>query len=392
MIRHAQCRTTDLALQYGRDMAERVDVLFVGAGAMGASSAWWLAKQGRSIALLEQFERGHVNGSSHGQTRIFRVAYRDPIYTALAAQSIPLWRELEHDAETMLLEQSGQLDHGFTAAIDEIEAGLLGAGYSFDRLDPDAAHERWPALNFDNAVLFSPDGGRVFADRTVDAAITSAQAHGAQLHFNTAVRAIEPRGDGVAVVTDDKTWHAGSVVVSAGAWVEGLVGRQSAWRNYFSLPTLAVTEQQPVHFAIKPDMEFPSYIHHVFDDSPGAALRFGAYGLESPGEGVKLGLETHRPVKSLVDRTLAIDQVDLDASIEYAHRWLPGADTSKVSAVRCLFTTTPDAHFILDRIGPIVVCSPCSGHGFKFTPAIGKITAELAMGGEQRRPEWRISA
>jgi sarcosine oxidase len=373
-------------------MTQRVDVVVVGAGAMGAATAWWLAKQGRSVALLEQFTRGHLFGSSHGQTRIFRVSYRDPIYTALAQDAIPLWRELESDSGCALLEQSGQLDHGYGKAIDEVELSLRDAGYGYERLDPIAAHDRWPALNFDSSVIYSPDGGRVFADRTVEAATAVAESHGAQTHFESPVRAIEPHGEGVAVVTDNDTWIADTVVVSAGSWLTQLLGPDSAWARSVPLPGIEVTEQQPVHFAIKPGMHFPSYIHHVPDDIPGASLRFGAYGLESPGEGVKLGLETNVAVANMQERDLSIDPAALQEAIDYAQQWLPGADTSQAAAVSCLFTMTPDAHFILDRRGPVVVCSPCSGHGFKFTPAIGKIAAELAMGGQQEQPQWRLPA
>lgn len=359
-------------------MTESVDVVVVGAGAMGSTTAWQLAKAGRSVAVLEQFGRLHDRGSSHGQTRVFRVSYRDRLYTALATDSIPRWRELEADAGVDLLEQSGQLDHGFTPAIDEIEASLVGGGYAYERLSPEAAAERWPALNFDTTVLYSPDGGRVFADRMVDAALAVAERFGAQLHFDTRVLAIEPDGDGVAVVTDGATYRAGTVVVSAGAWVS----------RFVALPEVTVTRQQPVHFAIRPGMSFPSYIHHVPDDTPGAALRFGAYGLESPGEGVKLGLETS--VHTDPDEVGVVDPAITAEAVAYADQWLPGADTSQVSAVTCLFTNTPDSHFIIDRVGPMVVCSPCSGHGFKFAPEIGAITADLAMGGPRQHPEWRL--
>lgn len=359
-------------------MSETFDVVVVGAGAMGSTTAWQLAKAGRSVAVLEQFDRLHVRGSSHGQTRVFRVSYRDPLYTELATDSIPRWRELEADSGMDLLEQSGQLDHGFAPAIDEIEGSLVGGGFAYERLTPEAAAERWPALNFDTTVLYSPDGGRVFADRMVDAALAVAERFGAQLHFDTPVLAIEPDGDGVAVVTESATYRANTVVVSAGAWVP----------RFVTLPEVTVTRQQPVHFAIRPGMSFPSYIHHVPDDTPGAALRFGAYGLESPGEGVKLGLETS--VLTDPDEVGVVDPVITAEAIAYADQWLPGADTSQVSAVTCLFTNTPDSHFIIDRVGPIVVCSPCSGHGFKFAPEIGAITADLAMGGPRRHPEWRL--
>jgi len=100
------------------------DVIVIGAGAAGASTAWHLARRGREVALFERFSRGHAWGSSHGTTRIFRVAYREPLYSRLAAQALPLWRELEGESGATLLEQTGQLDHGFPTAIDEIEATL----------------------------------------------------------------------------------------------------------------------------------------------------------------------------------------------------------------------------------------------------------------------------
>jgi len=369
-------------------MSNAVDVVVVGAGAMGSTAAWQLAKAGRSVVLLEQFGRLHDRGSSHGQTRVFRVSYRDPLYTALAVDSIPRWKELEADSGQVLLEQSGQLDHGFAPAIDEIAASLEGAGFGYERLDPQAAAERWPSLVFDTTVVYSPDGGRVFADRMVDAAITTAERFGADVRFDTPVRRIEPDGEGVAVVTDTETIRARSVIVSAGAWLTRLVGPGTPWPD-ISLPEVTVTRQQPVHFAIRPGMSFPSYIHHIPDDAPGAALRFGAYGLESPGEGVKLGLETEVMCPD-PDEVGVVDPEITAEAIRYAEQWLPGADTSEVSAVTCLFTNTPDSHFIIDRVGPVVVVSPCSGHGFKFAPEIGAIAADLAMGGERRHPEWRL--
>lgn len=362
-------------------MTDRVDVVVVGAGGMGAATAWQLAKRGRSVVLIEQFEHLHRWGSSHGQTRIFRFAYRDPRYTELAQLSLPLWRELESDSGAMLLEQNGQLDHGSPGAVEEVVASLRAHHFAVEVLTPDAAHERWPSMNFDTTVAFSPDGGRVFADRTVDAAVSSARRFGAEFHERTPVEQIEVHGDGARVHAGGHSWDARCVVVAAGAWLPGLVG------DLVALPTLTITHQQPVHFAIRPGYSFPSYIHH---QDTGRALNFAAYGLESPGEGVKLGLEgTVRPV-DLARRSLEPDPAVTREAQEYAERWLPGADPSQVSAVTCLFTETVDGHFVIDRAGPVVVCSPCSGHGFKFVPAIGAITADLAMGLDHGREFWRL--
>ena len=360
---------------------ESSDVVVVGAGGMGAATAWQLAKRGRSVVLLEQFEHLHRWGSSHGQTRIFRVSYRDSRYTELATFSIPLWRELESDSGEQLLEQSGQLDHGTVAAVDEVIDSLRMHGYPVDVLDPREAHERWPGMNFDNKVAYSPDGGRVFADRTVDAAVRSAVRFGATFHDRTPVEGIEVRGDRALVHAGGRTWNASSVVVTAGAWIPQIVG------GLVDLPPLTITHQQPVHFAIRPGFSFPSYIHH---QASGTALNFAAYGLESPGEGVKLGLESTVRTVDLATRSLDPDPQITREAQEYAERWLPGAEPSRVSAVTCLFTETKDGHFVIDKAGPVVVCSPCSGHGFKFVPAIGSITADLALGIDHGRDYWRL--
>lgn len=362
-------------------MAQRVDVVVIGAGGMGAATAWQLAKRGRSVVLLEQFKHMHRWGSSHGQTRIFRFAYRDPRYTELATHSLPLWRELEADSGEVLLEQNGQVDHGYPGAIEEVVASLRSHHYAVEVLTPQAAHERWPSMNFDTMVAFSPDGGRVFADRTVDAAVSAAVRFGATFHDHTRVERIEVHGERAFVHAEGCIWDAACVVIAAGAWLPGLAG------VLVPLPQLTVTHQQPVHFAIRPGYSFPSYIHH---QDTGTALNFAAYGLESPGEGVKLGIEsTVRPV-DLATRTLETDPAITREAQDYAERWLPGADPTQVTAVTCLFTETPDGHFVIDRVGPIVVCSPCSGHGFKFVPAIGAITADLATGVDHGREYWRL--
>ncbi|MFM9134142.1 MAG: FAD-dependent oxidoreductase [bacterium] len=362
----------------------RVDAVVVGAGAMGAATAWHLARRGRSVVLLEQFSRGHLRGSSHGATRIFRVAYRDPLYSRLAGRAIPMWRELEAAAGETLLEQTGQLDHGEPVAIDEIEFALRDGGWAYERLTPAAAHERWPGLVFDREVIYSPDGGRVFADRTVEALTRLAESEGTDVRFETPATALRVGHSGVTVQTPAGEWEAATVVVAAGAWLDRLPGLE------VPLPEVRATAQQPVHFPIRPGYSFPSYVHHVGTDAIGHTFAYGAYGLESPGEGVKLGLDTEEDVDPDVEAGNSAEA--LADAVDDAERWLPGADTSQVSAVRCLFTMTPDSNFILDRRGSVVVCSPCSGHGFMFAPLIGSIAADLVEGRDHGTAPWRLPA
>lgn len=367
-----------------------VDVVVVGAGAMGSTSAWRLAESGRSVALLEQFGPGHDRGSSHGATRIFRIAYRDPRYVHLALRSVPLWRQMEDASGEVLLEQTGQLDHGHPVAIEEIAAHLEGTTHSAQVLRPGQAAERWPGMRFDQAVVFSPEGGRCWADRTVAAAQRLAEGAGAEVRFHTPVERIEVVGGGGAIVhTADGSWRAPVAVVAAGAWVAPLLSGVDG--GQVPVPEVLVESDQPSHFRpLDPDADWPSFLHHAeVDGEPDSPLSFDAYGLLTPGEGVKVGGHG-TVVADDADRRLGISAERTEALVRYVERWLPGVDPAPVSTTSCLFTTTPDEHFVLDRQGPIVVCSPCSGHGFKFVPAIADEVVRLVLGELQTESAWRL--
>ena len=348
-------------------MTRRVDVVVIGAGAMGASTAWWLATSGRSVILTEQFEAGHKRGSSHGGVRIFRHAYDDPTYVQMTLDALPLWRRFEADTGETLLELVGALDHGPAAAIDAIAAAMSAAGAPFERLSPDEATERHPGMRFDEAVI-AHAGGRAFADRTV-AALTRrvAELGGEVRHRCTArVRAVGDRE--VEVDLGDEVVVADVVVVTAGSWVLDVLAGTAATDG---LPPLVVTQEQVLHFEPRnPAMVWPSFIHHT------DPLR---YGLFTPGEGLKVGGHHEGPATTGDDRTFDLDEVRVEAVRSYTERWIPGVDPTPQLGATCLYTTTPDEAFVLEQRGPIVVGSPCSGHGFKFVPLIGQRLAALAM-------------
>jgi len=372
--------------------SEHVDVAIVGAGAMGAVSAWRLARSGRSVVAFDRFAPGHDRGSSHGATRIFRLAYRDPRYVTLAERALPLWHELADAAGEVLLEQVGQLDHGRPEAVAEVAGALRAAGRSVEELDPAAASERWGGMRFDRAVAYNPDGGRCWAERTVAAAQRLAVDAGAQIHFSTPVDRIEVRSDRAVVHAGGSRWVAPVVVVAAGAWTGSLLD------GVVAAPELLVTADQPAVFAARPDCGmgdsgWPSFLHHG-DPIAGVdrPLHFDAYGVENPGEGVKVGgFNTVVPADP-DDDSRRVDPALTRHLVDYVQQWLPGLDPSPVSATTCLFTSTTDDHFVLDRRGPVVVCSPCSGHGFKFVPAIAAEVERLATGSDQPVTVWRIDA
>src|SRR3954469_18570117 len=211
-----------MALNRHQQAIGRYDVVVVGAGAMGAASARALVMRGRRVALVEQFAAGHDRGSSHGRSRIFRLAYQDATYVPLAQRALALWRELSDECGTALLTTTGGIDHGPVEILDEIAAGLAAHGATSELLPAAEAAERWPGMHFEGPVLFQPDAGRVDADATVLALHRRAAALGADVLSGERVHNIQVAADGVEVATGSRTLVGGVVVVAAGAWLPKL--------------------------------------------------------------------------------------------------------------------------------------------------------------------------
>lgn len=347
-----------------------VDTVVIGAGAMGSATAWQLARAGRDVVLVEQFAQGHHHGSSHGGVRIFRHAYPDPHYVRLAARALPLWRDLEDAAGETLVELTGCFDHGPARELAPIAAALGAVEIPHEWLEPDEAAERAPGLRFDEAVLFHDRAGRCFAERTVLALQRLVTEAGGDVRFDSPARVRLVAG-GAEVDLPGETVRATTVVVTAGAWVErALSGLDARIR----LPHVDVTQEQVVHFApLDETLAWPSFIHHA------APFR---YGLHTPGEGLKVGGHHEGHVTDVDTRTYELDAGRVAAIESYVATWIPGVDPTPLFGATCLYTTTGNEDFVLDRVGPIVIGSPCSGHGFKFTPLIGQLLAGLAKGAD----------
>jgi sarcosine oxidase len=365
---------------------ERVDVVVVGGGAMGSATAWQLARRGVDVTLLERFDSGHANGASHGSSRIFRLTYADQVYIGIAKEAQTLWTELEESTGTNVLSVTGGVDHGTHPHLEDLKAHLDVAGIESHWLTPDEASERWPGMRIDGRGLFHPDSGRLDADRAVAALQKSVADQGGVVRHRTRVTSLTVVGDdAVDVQTEEGTYRARRAVVCAGAWTSKLLG------PIIRLPTLTVTQEQPAHFLpLSPELAWPSFTH-AFELSSLGAKEFygGVYGLNAPGEGVKVGFHAVGPVVDPDERDFLPEPHQLSQLQEYARQWLPGVDPDAFTAISCTYTSTTDSNFILDRYGPIVVGAGFSGHGFKFVPAIGRILADLA--GEGSVPDSRFS-
>jgi sarcosine oxidase len=344
-----------------------VDAVVLGAGAMGSAAAWWLAREGRSVALLERFEAGHVRGSSHGRSRIFRLVYGDPFYVGLAQRALPLWRQLEADAGEALLTTTGGVDHGPSKSVDLAADALRSAGAPYETLSPDAATERWPGMRFGQTVLFQPDAGRCHADATVRALQRRAAELGADIRFDAGAVAVEPSTRGVVARTlSGDEYRAPVAIVACGPWAS------SALAGLVTLPPLTVTREQVFYFTPGDgDAVWPSFIHH--------RTPF-VYGLDTPGLGVKVAEHHTGAVTDPDRRSFEVDHEGRTRVRRYVKEWFPGLAPEPASAETCLYTTTPTEDFVVDSVGPLVVAAGFSGHGFKFVPLIGRILADLALG------------
>ena len=192
------------------------------------------------------------------------------------------------------------------------------------------------------------------------------------------MEAITPRADGVVVRTAIDEYAARVAVVAVGSWATKVLG------PHVELPRLTVTQEQPAHFQpIDIGAEWPSFIH----DDP---ARLVAYGLLSPGEGVKVGEHQTGVVCDPDARDFAAEPGRLERLLRYVEEWLPGLEPGSAAPISCLYTTTPTEDFLVDRVGPLVVAAGFSGHGFKFTPVIGRMLADLADGGAPPVARFRL--
>lgn len=342
-----------------------VDVAIVGGGLAGAAAAWALTRRGRSVVLLEQFRLGHDRGSSHGSARIFRHAYTDPFYVRLTARARALWNELEADSGRPVLRVTGGVDQG--AHVERLDLVLTGAGIEHEVLSARDAGERWPGMAFAGPVVFHPQAGVIDADGAIEAFLDCARGHGARIVGDARVGQVSSDGDGVLLRTEKSTVRARRAILAAGGWIGGLA----------AIPALQVTQQDVFHFpyAGTPDA-WPTFVHLA------DAMRYGLPGGRDagPGGGQKIGEHAPGRLTSAENRDGVVDPAVRARTVDYVRRWFPGLVPEPVNETTCLYTWTPDEDFIIDRDGPIVTCSPCSGHGAKFAPLIGELVADLLAG------------
>ena len=360
-------------------MSAAFDLAIAGLGAMGSATALHAARGGLRTIAFDRFVPPHTRGSSHGESRIIREAYfEDPSYVPIVQRATQLWRELEQDCGERLVLPTGGLMIGRPESA--VVAGAIASGETHrlphEVLDARQVRVRFPALRPDDDMMavWEPHAGVLFPEACVAAQLRAAAQAGARLCSSEPVTSWRPDGEGVAIETPDGNYRASKLVLAAGAWMPDLLreidGELSVARQplFWFEPRANERSFDPERLPI-----------HIWEWSPGRCF----YGFPRLNGLVKMAVHGEgEPIDpDALRRDLVPDEaVPLRERLE---RFLPDAAGRLVLGLVCLYTNTRDRHFLIDRHPrhpQVVVVSACSGHGFKFAPAIGEIAVELALG------------
>jgi sarcosine oxidase len=367
------------------DSIRSADVLVIGLGVMGASSAYHIAKKGLTVICLDPFEPGHDRGSSHGQTRLIRQAYFEhPAYVPLVERSQQGWLDVESESGETLHRRTGLVITGPEGG-NLIQGTRLAAKthrLPIRELSQIEASNRFSGLRFhpDAVVLFEPDAGFLYAEECVRSLVKLAKAQGATVEAGARVKRWRSDGATVTAETNRGTFTAGGLVVCAGAWSPALLGG-------LDLP-LEVRRKVVFWHVVKGgayhvDRGTPVY---GYDVDGGFFYGFPSLG----GQTIKVGEHTGgNAVLSPDDLERSLRDGDHARVRGFVEQYLPEAMPQVMKHSVCMYTMTPDEHFIIDRhpgYGNVVFAAGFSGHGFKFAPVVGSVLADLLTTGTTSEP------
>jgi sarcosine oxidase len=359
-------------------MTNHFDVAVIGAGAAGSSAVYHLSKTGKKILVIDKYFPPHNLGSSHGQSRIIREAYfESPVYVPLVQQAYELWDELEKESNKKLLLKTGGLMLG-TPGSKVVQGAMLSAQkhhLPYEYLDNSEIKKRFPALNptDDTFGVFEKNAGILFPEECIRTNLELATKPGSSFHFNEPITAVTNKDDAVEIITTKGKYTATKAIISVGAWLGELLPA-------LHLP-LTVTRQVLFWFTCRDEdvknflpENFPIYIWQGEKDKI-------FYGFPQLGHGIKIAIYYGGKITTAdsIDRQVHTQEIiEIESIIQH---YFSGQLSYDYSAV-CMYTNTPDGNFIIDYHPAhpnIIIASPCSGHGFKFSSVIGKLLCDMAL-------------
>lgn len=354
------------------------DVVVVGLGAMGSATLYALARRGVRVMGIDRFDPPHDRGSSHGESRVFRMAYfEDPAYVPLLRLALEQWRNLEEYTGERVLTMTGILEAGFPGApqVQDSLRSSIQYNLAHEVLRSSEVNKRFPAFSLpsDWDCVFQPDGGVLYPEKAIRLFLSSARNWGARVRSNTIVREVRPLKDRVEVVLESgEVIESASAVLAAGPWIADLIpelGRH-----------LALTRQPLVWFRPRDPELIKGDRMPVFSLQTKNDVIYGFPDMFGSGVKVASHLSGGEMLRADGSRSEVSDEekAGLRAVLE---RYVPAAAGSFSHATTCIYTRASDEHFVLG-LHPdhpkIVLASPCSGHGFKFSSIVGEVLADLA--------------
>ncbi|MFC9430857.1 N-methyl-L-tryptophan oxidase [Streptomyces sp. NPDC056987] len=372
-------------------MAPTYDVIVLGLGGMGSAAACHLAARGVRVLGLEKFGPVHNRGSSHGGSRITRQSYfEDPAYVPLLLRSYELYERLERDTGRRVATLCGGVMVGRPGSL--AVSGSLRSARQWDlpheMLDAKEIRRRFPTLTprDDEVALFEARAGLVRPENTVAAHVQLATQAGAELRFEEPVTRWEelPGGAGVRVHTPENAYTAGQLVICPGAWAPALLADLG----------VPFTIERQVMYWFRPEGGITPFLPenhpiYIWEDADGVQV-YGFPAIDGPGGGAKVAFFRKGTVctPETIDRT--VREEEAEAMAAHMRRHIPALPGTFLHAATCMYSTTPDEHFVITRhpAHPATVTVACgfSGHGFKFVPVVGEILADLALTGTTGHP------
>jgi sarcosine oxidase len=364
-------------------MLASYDVIVVGLGAMGSAAVYHLAKHGKKVLGLDRFSPPHTFGSSHGETRIIREAYFEhPTYVPIIQRAYDLWADLEREANRSLFLQTGGLMIGradgivFSGAKRSAEIHRL----SHEVLSASDVRSQFPGIEpaEDMMAVREPRAGILFPQVCIESHLALARLRGACLQFDEPVVRWRAEADGVRVLTSKGEYTAGRLLLTAGAWIRSL------------LPDLKIplTIERQILFWFQPRENAGLFKPgrcpiYLWEYEPEKFF----YGFPDLGTGVKVARHHEGQVTDADNVRREVGSGEIESMRGIVRRFLPQADGPLKASTVCLYTNTPDGHFFIDvhpAHAQVLVASPCSGHGFKFSSVIGEILSDLMTQGQSR--------
>lgn len=361
-------------------MSDAFEYCILGAGVIGSAAAYLLARSGASVLLLEQFEFCHEKGSSHGESRITRYSYDHPYYVAMAKRAYPLWDEvMQESGEKLFLKTGGiDLDEDNGERIKDCISSMKEQNVGFDVLDAAEIRKRYPQFQIPSHTqgLYQAESGILNAGLCVKTLQALAVKHGAVLKDKSAVLKVEYEGKSVRLSTAESTIKAKKLILCAGGWMGPLL------QGYGLKLPLEVTQEQYAFFKPhKPEDfqpgRFPVFIHYGGTGSGG----IGWYGFPIFGkDGVKSSVHKTGKRVTTDNRDFLVDQKNLEDLKSRMQSLLPDAAGEIFHSTTCLYTNTPDTHFVIDQLPGrenTVFFTGCSGHSFKFGCVIAEMLIDM---------------